>query len=132
MNANTILQIVSIKDKTLLYSTWLEGRLFPESQSCLQQVAGNNDAQNVSFISFAGLDPSHSLSLFRTLMHCDLCSALSVTDGINVCARHHCAMSLFNHVVPVFQALSSFLTSPNTFTHLQNTVLGSSGDIYFN
>lgn len=38
-------------------------------------------------------------------------------------ARHHCVMSWFNHIAPSFQGLSSFLTSRNTLTHLQNMFL---------
>lgn len=40
-------------------------------------------------------------------------------------------MSLFNHIAPLFRALSSFLTSPNTFNHAENWLPGREGVIYF-
>lgn len=50
--------------------------------------------------------------------------------SINFHARHHCVMALFNHIAPLLQALSSFLTSPDTFTHLQSTVPGRAVEVF--
>ena len=40
-------------------------------------------------------------------------------------------MSLFNRIAPLFRALSTFLTFPNTFSHAQNQLPGRERVIYF-
>lgn len=133
MNDNTLLQTESIKkDEAVCHSEWFKDRVFPESfQNCWSKVVESSNAWKVSFISFASPHPSHRLSLCRALMHYNMCSTLLVTGSINFHARHHCVTNLFDHIAPLFQVLSSFLTSPDTFTHLQSTAPGRDRGIHF-
>lgn len=86
---------------------------------------GSHDAWKVSFISFGNTYSSHRLSLWGTSCIIVCVQHFLLTGSVHSQAHHHQVRSLFLNIAPLFLALSSSLTSPDTFPNLRNTAPGS-------